>query len=124
MRSALSAFANRVLLSSQSVARLNTSWSNNPELGPRRGEKGGFAGRDDLEETRRYRGSPRENGRGDYRMVFEVPAVGSSHRRKRDRSRHRDRSPERRRRSRSRSPRLRRHAGDRQSSPDRRTCRE
>ncbi|KAI9574820.1 cyclophilin-like domain-containing protein [Boletus coccyginus] len=86
---------------SQSVARLNTSWSNNPQLGPRRKGRGGFAGRDDLEESRRYRGSPREAGRGDYEMVFEVPDVEPSHHRKRDRSRHRDRSSERRR---SRSP--------------------
>ncbi|KAF8138323.1 cyclophilin-like domain-containing protein [Boletus edulis] len=86
---------------SQSVARLNTSWSNDPKLGTRRKGGVGFAGRDDLEESRRYRGSQKEHGRGDYRMVFEAPDTGSSHH---PSSRHRDRSSEPRRRSRSRSP--------------------
>ncbi|KAH7887486.1 cyclophilin-like domain-containing protein [Phlebopus sp. FC_14] len=98
---------------SQSVARLNTSWSNDPKTGPRLRNKGGFAGRDDLEETRQYRAAGRDNGRGDYGMVFEVPDHGSSRRQRRSRSRHwdqdrddrkRDRSDERRRRHRSRSP--------------------
>ncbi|KAF9226749.1 cyclophilin-like protein [Gyrodon lividus] len=90
---------------SQSVSRLNGSWSNNPKMGPSRREKGGFAGRDDLEETRRYRASARGKGRSDYGMVFEVPHTGSAHRRRRSRSRdrERDRSLERRRR-RSHSP--------------------
>ncbi|KIJ69900.1 hypothetical protein HYDPIDRAFT_77110 [Hydnomerulius pinastri MD-312] len=107
---------------SQSVARLNGSWSNNPQMGSRRRDKGSFAGRDDLEETRRYRVSARDNDRSDYGMVFEVPDSSSSHRRKRSRSRHgdreRDRSSERRRR-RSRSPVL--YDRDRRRSRDRRS---
>ncbi|KAI0775868.1 cyclophilin-like domain-containing protein [Trametes elegans] len=81
---------------SQSVARLNTSWSNDVKMGPRgaRGRgKGGFAGRDDLEATRRYRGQSEER-RNHYGMVFDVPEGG------------------RRRRSRSRSPRRRRDVPD------------
>ncbi|KAF9238800.1 cyclophilin-like domain-containing protein [Melanogaster broomeanus] len=80
----------------------------------RRKEKGGFGGRDDLEETRRYRGSARGNDRGDYGMVFEVPGAGSSHRRRRSRSRNEDRERDRSfedRRRRSHSP----HDRDRRS---------
>ncbi|KIJ20428.1 hypothetical protein PAXINDRAFT_67129 [Paxillus involutus ATCC 200175] len=107
---------------SQSVSRLNGSWSNNPKMGPRRRETGGFGGRDDLEETRRYRASGRENDRRDYGMVFEVPDTGSSHRRKRSRSRHRerDRSTERRqRRSRSPLPRERTRRSSQERRPHR-----
>ncbi|EIM88017.1 cyclophilin-like protein [Stereum hirsutum FP-91666 SS1] len=99
---------------SQSVARMNTSWSNNPSMGSRGGGRGGrggggrggggrggFAGRDDLEQTSRYRESG--GGRGDdYSMVFDAPSErGSKRRRSRSRSPDRDR----RRRDRSRSPR-------------------
>ncbi|KAJ1308693.1 hypothetical protein OPQ81_004384 [Rhizoctonia solani] len=58
---------------SQSVSKLNTHWSNNPMM-PKRGKRGGagFAGRDDLEETRRYRNE--DSGKGDgegFGMVFD-----------------------------------------------------
>ncbi|KAI8982748.1 cyclophilin-like domain-containing protein [Trametes punicea] len=86
---------------SQSVARLNTHWSNNVKMGPRPGGrgKGGFAGRDDLEATRRYRGQSEERGR-DYEMVFDVPSSGRQRRRSRSPLR-RDASKERSRRARS-----------------------
>ncbi len=75
--------------SSQSVARLNGGWSNNPKMGPRStqgGRGGGFAGRGDLEETRRYReGGGRD--RNGYDLVFDVP------REKRRREKSRSRSP-------------------------------
>lgn len=96
--------------SSQSVARLNNSWSNDPKVGPRAQKagkgthRGGFGGRDDLEETRRYRDSDdsrRDNG---YGMVFDVgDSRGGSSRRKRSRSA--DGEPRHKKRSRSRSPR-------------------
>lgn len=88
---------------SQSVARLNSSWSNDPKMGPRRArDNGGFGGRDDLEETRRYRADVGRGGRDEYDMVFDVP---SAPHRKRSRSgqREHDNSRDRRRR-RSRSP--------------------
>src|ERR1700722_11194866 len=91
--------------SSQSVARLNNSWSNNPKVGgrSRRGQKdSGFGGRDDLERTRRYRGADYDVPREEYRMVFDFPDDRQS-RRRRSRSRERDRSRERR----SRSPKRR-----------------
>ncbi|TFY79739.1 hypothetical protein EWM64_g4269 [Hericium alpestre] len=69
---------------SQSVARSNTSWSNNPRIGGPKATRGGarggarggigrgtFGGREDLEPTKRYR----EDGRFDgdrYGMVFDV----------------------------------------------------
>src|ERR1700722_8091557 len=91
-------------ISSQSVARMNTTWSNNPKR-PRPGQhrKGdGYAGRDDLEETRKYRGSGTEQRGDGYQLVFDVPHdKGSERRRKRSRSSHRERE-ERRKRSRSR----------------------
>lgn len=92
-----------ILSSSQSVARLNTSWSNNPKLGARAQKpgKGGFGGRDDLEQTRRYRSSNESQKDGGYGMVFDVGDNRSGlHRRKRSPSPHRQQ-----RRSRSRSPR-------------------
>ncbi|KAI0758075.1 cyclophilin-like domain-containing protein [Fomes fomentarius] len=99
---------------SQSVARLNTQWSNNVTLGPRggRGRSGGFAGREDLEKTRRYREQSECPGE-QYGMVFDVP----DERRRRHKSR--SRSPRRRDRSkgrtrRSRSPRQRHRDGDRE----------
>ncbi|RPD66796.1 cyclophilin-like protein [Lentinus tigrinus ALCF2SS1-7] len=85
---------------SQSVARLNTHWSNNPKMGPPAGRggrgraRGGFGGREDLEATRRYREQSEGAAGDDYGMVFDVPE-----------SRRRDpksRSPRRRQRSRSR----------------------
>ncbi|OCH94554.1 cyclophilin-like protein [Obba rivulosa] len=95
---------------SQSVARLNTNWSNDVKMGPRqsrggrgRGGVGGFGGRDDLEATRRYREGTMEAG-GGYGMVFDVPDERSRHRHSRS-PRH-DRSGDRVRRS--RSPRSRR----------------
>ncbi|KAL0950273.1 hypothetical protein HGRIS_010253 [Hohenbuehelia grisea] len=108
---------------SQSVAKTNTHWSNDIKRGARRhGDSGGFAGRDDLEQTRRYRqgSSARESEK--YGMVFDVP----SSRRKRSRSRDRDTkdsSKDRysnldngRSRRRSQSPRRRRsHSRDRHS---------
>ncbi|KDQ64106.1 hypothetical protein JAAARDRAFT_166075 [Jaapia argillacea MUCL 33604] len=103
---------------SQSVARLNTQWSNDPKVGPRmgggggrggRGRGGGFAGREDLEETRRYRATGGHGSHGDYGMVFDVPSADNGRRRKRSRSREkeRERSKERdrdRQKRRSRSP--------------------
>ncbi|KAJ7467898.1 cyclophilin-like domain-containing protein [Mycena latifolia] len=95
---------------SQSVARMNDSWSNNVKRGPRLGGKGagggGFAGWEDLEQTRRYRkeGDGRASGSGGYGMVFDVPDSG-----RRDQRPRRSRSPSRRdserRRSRSRERR-------------------
>lgn len=93
--------------SSQSVARLNNTWSNEPKMGPRmtrggKGKSGGFGGREDLEPTRRYREGSEEQ-RHSYGLVFDVPSD--------ERSRHRhSRSPRRaksRERRRSRSPRHR-----------------
>ncbi|KAI0065808.1 cyclophilin-like protein [Artomyces pyxidatus] len=92
---------------SQSVARLNTSWSNNPNVGPqggrggrgRGGGRGGFGGRDDLEATGRYReGSRRQSDA--YGLVFDIPEDRHSSKRRRERSR----SPVRDTRRRSRSP--------------------
>lgn len=82
---------------SQSVARLNNKWSNDVAMGPRGARKaGGFAGREDLEETRRYReGGHRE--RGGYDMVFDVPNDRPRRKRSRSKSPRRDREKERRR---------------------------
>jgi hypothetical protein len=100
---------NMIPYSSQSVARMNTSWSNDVKKGPRAiGQgRGGFGGRDDLEKTSKYRNSG-DAGRGSsqgYGMVFDVPGAGSGSRRKRSRSRekHGDTTREQRRR-RSKSP--------------------
>ncbi|KAK2460022.1 hypothetical protein APHAL10511_007945 [Amanita phalloides] len=93
---------------SQSVARLNTHWSNDVRRGSaltgRRND--GFAGREDLERTRRYRNEDERDARyGGYGMVFDVD----------------DRSSKRRRRSRSRSvSRERRHRRDRDEDRERR----
>ncbi|EUC57811.1 cyclophilin-type peptidyl-prolyl cis-trans isomerase, putative [Rhizoctonia solani AG-3 Rhs1AP] len=58
---------------SQSVSKLNTQWSNNP-MRAKHSKRGGgdFAGRDDLEETRRYRDddSGKRDG-GGFGMVFD-----------------------------------------------------
>ncbi|KII94697.1 hypothetical protein PLICRDRAFT_96978 [Plicaturopsis crispa FD-325 SS-3] len=114
---------------SQSVARMNNSWSNNPKMGPKltQGKRpaSNFAGRDDLEETRRYRDS-NDDRHGGYGMVFDVPGgggKGSERRRKRSRSREREpeREPRRARRSRSPVPRERQRDvhRDRRRSPSR-----
>ncbi|KJA29574.1 hypothetical protein HYPSUDRAFT_1061151 [Hypholoma sublateritium FD-334 SS-4] len=93
---------------SQSVSRLNTHWSNDITRGPKR-PKGtaasGFAGREDLEKTRRYRDEDSSNKRstGGYGMVFDVPSDRGERTRKRSRSREGTSSREHRRR-RSRSP--------------------
>lgn len=90
---------------SQSVARLNNTWSNDVKMNPRKGKSvGGFGGREDLEATSHYREG--SDGRhGGYGMVFDVPS-----------ERHR------KRKTRSRSPPSRRdHNGerDRRRSPPR-----
>ncbi|KAF7968017.1 hypothetical protein HWV62_11691 [Athelia sp. TMB] len=96
---------------SQSVAKLNNSWSNNPAMGPKggrgKGARPGFAGRDDLEQTRRYRDADDDRRAGGYGMVFDVPGGerDSSRRRKRSRSRSKERDSHKdSRRNRSRSP--------------------
>ncbi|KAF6761907.1 cyclophilin-like domain-containing protein [Ephemerocybe angulata] len=93
---------------SQSVAKSNGIWSNDI-LKPKTFGARGFGGRDDLVQTRRYRGDD-DHGRApknDYGMVFDVPGRSERHSsRKRSRSRDRDggHSSTRRKRSRSRSP--------------------
>ncbi|KAA1466666.1 cyclophilin-like protein [Dentipellis sp. KUC8613] len=96
---------------SQSVARTNTTWSNNPTMGSRGGRggrgrgggsRGSFGGREDLEGTRRYRAGGHDGGSDSYGMVFDVPSDGKySRRRHASRSRSRSRDREKRRRSRS-----------------------
>ncbi|KAG5642530.1 Peptidyl-prolyl cis-trans isomerase cyp6 [Asterophora parasitica] len=93
---------------SQSVAKMNTHWSNDVKRGPKAGGRGpgGFAGRDDLERTRRYREEhvpSKGHGHG-YGMVFDVHDASHSHGRKRSRSRDRYDEPRDDRRRRSRSP--------------------
>lgn len=108
--------------SSQSVARMNTHWSNDIKMGPRtkRGDDR-FAGRTDLERTRKYRDEDHELHSHDrYGMIFDVP---DSHNHRRSlRSRSFDRA--RKRDHRSRSPRDRHGDGfrerDRDSGRDRR----
>ncbi|KAH9927271.1 cyclophilin-like domain-containing protein [Fomitopsis serialis] len=109
---------------SQSVARLNGGWSNDPQLGPRpvRGGRGrgggGFGGITHLEATRRYRESSAEDG-DRYGLVFDVP--DDRHSRRRSSSKERvprsDHSRERRRRSRGERDREHRRSRsrDRQS---------
>nr|GAT58021.1 predicted protein [Mycena chlorophos] len=106
---------------SQSVAKANNVWSNDIKRGPIRTAKAsGFAGRDDLERTRRYRQEDDRPSRDKYSMVFDVPSsegrrsAGHNSRRRDDdydsrrrRSRSRDRDRRSSRRSRSRSPRRR-----------------
>lgn len=114
--------------SSQSVAKLNNSWSNNPTVGGARGSRGGkaprggFGGRDDLEQTRRYRDADEDRHRG-YGMVFDVPGGGDkgSSRKERARSRSRDRDDRRRRRSRSPPPKERERRSSRSRERERRT---
>ena len=119
--------------SSQSVARLNNSWSNDITRGPKRGvDKGrsNFAGREDLEMTRRYRdegSSAREFRSDNYGMVFDIPS--DQERRKRNRTGDQDYSREQRRK-RSKSPlpsskhRDTRDRRQRSRSRDRRSGRE
>ncbi|EAU82743.2 peptidyl-prolyl cis-trans isomerase-like 4 [Coprinopsis cinerea okayama7 len=104
---------------SQSVAKTNAVWSNDI-VKPKKYRGGGFAGRDDLEETRRYRAQegPARSGNDDYSMVFDMS--DRPERRKRSRSRDRDGDRSRRKRSRSRSPRSDR---DRHRDRDRRRSR-
>ncbi|THH07177.1 hypothetical protein EW145_g3564 [Phellinidium pouzarii] len=69
---------------SQSVARLNTHWSNDIKTGPRvgrgkAGDRGGFAGRDDLEATRRYRVANNDHYGDKYGMVFDVVIDDGDH---------------------------------------------
>ncbi|KAH9002424.1 cyclophilin-like domain-containing protein [Lactarius hatsudake] len=93
---------------SQSVARINGTWSNNPVRDSQDGRRGkarglgggGFGGRDDLEATHRYRDAGRSGG-SSYGMVFDIADDKGSSRKHRD-----ERGP--RRRSRSRSPHDRR----------------
>ena len=67
-------FAELCGCSSQSVARLNMDWSNEISRPvKRRRSNGGFAGRDDLERTRRYRDEDDKREQGGYGMVFDVP---------------------------------------------------
>ena len=87
---------------SQSVSKLNTHWSNNPKMGKRGQGDGGFAGRDDLEATRRYRESdPGHKGSG-FGMMFDhssrmreersrSPPRRDRHKRSEDRDDYRDR---------------------------------
>ena len=102
-----------LLLSSQSVARLNTHWSNDIiHSSAKRSAKehsSSFAGRDDLEQTRRYRREDFKRPHGnEYGMVFDVPADsdrGSEKKRKRNRSRDMERDQDREgRRKRPTSP--------------------
>lgn len=101
---------------SQSVAKSNNVWSNNPKrgMGGGGGRSGGFGGRDDLVKTSRYRDSEdtRDSG-GGYGMVFDVPSdrdTGSRRKRskspqpKRERERDWNRRKRSRERRRSRSP--------------------
>ncbi|KAG5722834.1 Peptidyl-prolyl cis-trans isomerase-like 4 [Termitomyces sp. T112] len=88
---------------SQSVAKLNTQWSNDIRRGAKPPKQStGFGGRDDLEKTRLYRNeddTSRRHG-GHYDMVFDVSG-SHGHRRKRSRSRdHYDARDGRKRRSR------------------------
>ncbi|THU99117.1 cyclophilin-like protein [Dendrothele bispora CBS 962.96] len=82
---------------SQSVAKANKVWSNDPARPPafKKGggssRGGGYGGREDLVATRRYREDEDEERRGGYGMVFDVEGG-------------RDRDREKRRRVRSRSP--------------------
>ncbi|KAF8351933.1 cyclophilin-like protein [Amanita rubescens] len=80
---------------SQSVARLNTHWSNDIMPGPaaKRRRDVGFGGREDLERTRKYRDDEHRDRHGGYGMVFDVEDRG-----KKRRSRSRSRSGERKRR--------------------------
>ncbi|ELU45810.1 peptidyl-prolyl cis-trans isomerase-like 4 [Rhizoctonia solani AG-1 IA] len=131
--------------SSQSVSKLNTHWSNNPMM-PKRGDRGGggFAGRDDLEETRRYSGEDsKKGGGGGFGMLFDhssrareersrsqSPARGGRDKyrrsddrddcRDKDRHRHRDRDRDSRREARHKDMDRDRDRRDRDRDRDRR----
>ncbi|PFH50166.1 hypothetical protein AMATHDRAFT_61656 [Amanita thiersii Skay4041] len=98
---------------SQSVARLNTHWSNDIQRGSKmmgngRGN-GGFAGRNDLERTRRYRDEETRRHGNQYSMVFDVHDEDGGRERGKKRKRSRSGSRSRRdRERRSRSPRYER----------------
>ncbi|KAF8645931.1 hypothetical protein AX16_007475 [Volvariella volvacea WC 439] len=103
---------------SQSVARLNTHWSNDIKRGPRHAKGGGgYGGRDDLVQTRRYREDEDKDHRHgrDYGFVFDM----NDHRHGRRES---DRE-HRRKRSRSRSPRKDRERDRERRERDRRRSR-
>ncbi|KAI0737702.1 cyclophilin-like domain-containing protein [Daedaleopsis nitida] len=109
---------------SQSVARLNSNWSNDVKMGPRGGRGrggGGFGGREDLEATRRYRNQ--SDAAGDaYGMVFDVPDGRRRQHKSRSRSpRRRDQSKERPRHSRSPHHRDRRDDDRERDRRDRRS---
>ncbi len=107
--------------SSQSVARLNNKWSNDPLREGQASHRnarggGGFGGRDDLEATRKYRGGDGRRDRSpSYDMVLDLRGVKDSTRRHRGRD---EREPRRHSRSRSRSPRERRDRRRRSRSRD------
>lgn len=118
---------------SQSIAKLNRGWSNNPVRGGN-GGRGGFGGRQDLEERTRYRDSGAGSSRRDdgYGMVFDSGDHNSSRRDRRTRSRsaspkHRDDRRDRRggssRRHERDDGRSRRRSRSREKSPDRRYSR-
>ncbi|KZP00319.1 cyclophilin-like protein [Calocera viscosa TUFC12733] len=109
--------------SSQSVARMNNSWSNDPRRPPGMGRGGGgrgrgghsdsFGGREDLQAARRYRDEEYSNGGGGYGMVFDV---GDERERKRERRDRGDEDQDRdRRKELERDRRHREH--DRERSP-------
>ncbi|GJE87412.1 cyclophilin-like protein [Phanerochaete sordida] len=99
---------------SQSVSRLNNGqWSNDAKVGPRRKMgPSSFAGREDLEETRRYRAGTAHRDHG-YDMVFDVPDSGHRQRSTRSRSPRHDKDREREK------DRDRRHDRDRDDRRDR-----
>ncbi|KIY43166.1 cyclophilin-like protein [Fistulina hepatica ATCC 64428] len=101
---------------SQSVARMNTQWSNDIKRGSMLKSKraGGFAGRDDLEATRRYRNEDDDkHDSGGYGMIFDMP---EQYRNGQRRERLKSRSP---RRSQSPPSRHRERERDRRHSPGR-----
>ncbi|KAG7097448.1 hypothetical protein E1B28_004793 [Marasmius oreades] len=107
---------------SQSVARLNNSWSNDIKKAPKysRGAGSGFGGRDDLVKTSRYRKDEDEELRYDskYGMVFDVPHSGGSRRRSREREHKRRSSSPRRGPDRDRDRRDRDDERDRRRDND------
>ncbi|TFK62109.1 cyclophilin-like protein [Pluteus cervinus] len=112
---------------SQSVARVNSNWSNDIERGSKHAKgRSGYGGRDDLVETRRYRDDQYDGRRGkEYGMVFDADDIRDKPRRKRSRSRSGERYKETRRRSRSPrrdrdQERERKHGSDRDRNRDRR----
>ncbi|GJJ07304.1 Peptidyl-prolyl cis-trans isomerase cyp6 [Clathrus columnatus] len=78
---------------SQSVARLNTHWSNDVRINRTHRKRDTFAGREDLVATRRYRASERDNEAGAYDLVFDERELEREHK---DHMRSRSISPRRR----------------------------